>query len=384
MSISQGRLKKHIKAKAHLFLIQSASDFRSCLAKELEGYGIAFEEQDAGFYVQLKLGDMYRLALCLRTASYIHLVLKPGRSGSNEELFNTLSKIDWNLYIKNNSSVAVKSRVRKSRIQHEGAVKDIASRVLSAKGYRDDNQDEAQQITLVLQENQLEVRINAVGIHLHKRGYRLSQGPAPIRETSAAALLQWAFSQVVTPESSLRILDPMCGSGTMLYEAAGLFYPRFISGARTYSFQDWPCFLEQTFSYLKRSIQGSPVQIECFGFDTDNKVIEKAESINQSLLSSIIADHLPAFSFENRNIFTDQGYPEVDIVVLNPPYGLRLKVDDQAYYRRLFHVITQKCRAKAYMFLIPSEYCSQLPEPDHMFSFSNGGIHMKSLLFLRK
>jgi 23S rRNA G2445 N2-methylase RlmL len=177
-----------------------------------------------------------------------------------------------------------------------------------------------QRILVHITDNRCVISLDTTGTHLHQRGYRTHHMGAPIRETLAAALL---LKSGWRGESTL--LDGMSGSGTFPIEAA-LLARRLPPGLlRPFLFQAWPSFGEKTWNYLlKKAREGAldraPRPI--IGMDIDPEAVKTARGNGQraGVSEDITWERMDFFDFKPREHSVSPG-----LLVLNPPYGLRLE-----------------------------------------------------------
>lgn len=171
--------------------------------------------------------------------------------------------------------------------------------------------------------------IDASGEPLHKRGYRADVGPASLRETHAAALVQWSGWTTELP-----FVDPFCGSGTVVIEAARSVAPDLPVG-REFAFQRWPMFADSATGERAREASPplqSPPELTVWGLDKHAPSVECASAhAERAQVGSCV-----------RFAVADAAQPSEELarlgrrghVVTNPPYGKRL--GDKESVRRLF------------------------------------------------
>jgi len=159
------------------------------------------------------------------------------------------------------------------------------------------------------------IYLDTTGPPLFKRGYRKTQGPAPLRENLAAGILHlagWKPGEV--------LLDPMCGSGTILLEAAQISGNVAPGLHRQFSFEKLTCFDQSTWSKLRRKAQNTRRSIPSntlFGFDNDPQALSAALTNIQyaGFSDDIILDH--------ADILNVQPPHPHGLLITNPPYGIR-------------------------------------------------------------
>jgi putative N6-adenine-specific DNA methylase len=217
------------------------------------------------------------------------------------------------------------------------------------------------------------VSLDSSGELLYRRGKKRLVTEAPLRETLAALILR---------EASLRnydlLLDPMCGSGTFSLEAATLSRGIAPCMDRSFSFMKWPVFSEGAWRHMKNDIEAEREKtswpLSILASDNNAGAIRVAEdNIKTAGLSEIIP-------CQRRDFFTDIiDIPEGKkcLIVMNPPYGGRLKINDTAaLYRSVGNTIRRHYRRCGYAIIAPgleAEKALGLSH-DRKITFMNGGI----------
>lgn len=202
----------------------------------------------------------------------------------------------------------------KSRLNNEKRILKIFEEVLGP------SKEGASKIFVRVYDDQFTVSLDTTGEHLHFRGQRLQQGKAPLRETLAAFCLRRlidGFSLEVL--SKMKLVDPMCGSGTFLLEAASLYSPN----PREFSFQKFnscPALLKSD-TFLQNYRGFAPLQFGGLaGYDIDPEMV----AIAKQNLKLITTD--TDVAIEARDLRATVG-ESADLIVVNPPYGERIKAD---------------------------------------------------------
>jgi 23S rRNA G2445 N2-methylase RlmL len=209
----------------HRFVATVAKGAELPLQQELASLGIQAKASMAAVYFQGSLKDGLRVCLHSRIASRVLLELAHFPVRSPDELFRSVKRIPWHEHIDPDHSIAVDflGRAGFLRDARFGAMKTkdgIVDRLRAETGRRPDVDPKAPdlRINVHLRNKHATVALDLSGEPLHLRGRGRATGPAPLRETLAAALL-WLSGWPTQRERSL--LDPMCGSATFLSEAAG-------------------------------------------------------------------------------------------------------------------------------------------------------------------
>ena len=281
---------------------------------------------------------LYRANLWLRTATRVIARVGDFHARLFDELERHSRKLAWGRFIDGGQPVRLRVSTSKSRLYHSGAVAQrIAESMEKSTGIAPtvtgggDDDDETGDTPLVivrLYRDQCTVSIDSSGALLHRRGYRLATGKAPLRETLGAALLFASGWDTQTP-----LLDPLCGAGTIPIEGA-LMARRIPPGLnRAFAFMQWPGFHEPTWKKMldearAQILPAAPAPI--LGSDRDaGAIIASRENAERAGVAADIA-------FEEKVI--SRIAPPADSVagaiVTNPPYGVR--VGDRDALRNLY------------------------------------------------
>ena len=303
------------------------------LMSELIDLGVkAAREQPAGVEFNADLAIAYRICLWSRTANRLLLPLTNFHADTAEALYNGVQSIDWTEHFSQHATLAIDFVSRNSKISHTqfGAqkVKDaIVDQFRAAMGERPsvDVQRPDIRINVFLQRDQATVYFDLSGDSLHMRAYRQAGGAAPLKENLAAAiLLRACWLEIAATGGAL--VDPMCGSGTLLIEAAmiaadiapGLLRQRF--GFLAWKKHDdvlWQSLLDDAQQRREKGLENlTPI----FGYDSHPKAIAfSKENISAVGLQEYI-------QVAKRDVAELQCAPssEIGLLVVNPPYGERL------------------------------------------------------------
>jgi len=303
--------------------------FEEILAKEIKNLGggnvvegvrsVSFDG-DTGF--------MYKANLCLRTAIKI---IKPIHSFSvrNEnELYKSIYRMDWSEYLTVDTTFAIDATVKSDNFKHSlyvsQKVKDaIVDKFRNTEGKRPnvDVKHPDLRINIHLHKDSCNVSLDSSGRSLHQRGYRIATNIAPINEVLAAGLLLLSGW-----DGQCDFLDPMCGSGTMLTEAAMIACNIPVNiNRKEFAFEKWDDFDEDLFDKIVESQLKKTREFhhKIIGYDKAPSAVRKAkENIENANLSDYI-------SVERKNFFDTIKSTEGKLhMVFNPPYGERLDRSD--------------------------------------------------------
>jgi 23S rRNA G2445 N2-methylase RlmL len=307
------------------FFATAAKGTERLLAEELTELGLPGVSVDpGGVYFGAGVEDAYRACLWSRIALRVvePLASFPCRSG--DELYEGVRSIDWSPRFRGTRTLAVRAAGQASELTHTQYVavrtKDaIVDQLRDEHGNRPsvDREDPDVLVFVHLAREHATVHLDYSGASLHARGLRGPGGLAPLRETLAAALVRFSGWQGDTP-----LVDPMCGSGTLLIEAAGWAGRRAPGLERArFGFERWGCFDEaaaQTLARLKEEARAAARPIpDLFASDRDPLAIEQTRAHAARAGLQLQARCLPLAQLEPR--------AAPGALLLNPPYGQRLE-----------------------------------------------------------
>lgn len=296
------------------------------LANEIKSLGFEIVKTEDG-RVTYKT-DEYGIAkanIWLRCAERVHLKVAEFEAKSFDELFEGTKRINWAKYIPYGAQFPItKASSIKSKLH---SIPDIQSIVKKAvveslkKSYLETGRlkedKEKYPIYVFIHKDKVTLTIDTTGVALHKRGYREKANKAPIRETLAAAIMY------LTPWRPGRTLvDPMCGSGTLLIEAAMMginmapgLNREFISEKwRTLDKKIWWDTRKEAYDLMKEDLD-----FKIYGYDIDEDVIEIARE-NAEIAG--VEDYIEFKVADATEFKSDEEY---GFIVTNPPYGERLE-----------------------------------------------------------
>ena len=223
----------------------------------------------------------------------------------------------------------------KSRLFHEKNLLESAYKAFglnSSKVTASENDDEFQ-LYIRIFKDEATVSVDTTGRHLHKRGYRVEQGAAPIRETLAAKvyfkLLQLAYEGQISffeREESAAIYDPFCGSGTMLFESACFKLPSLYQNFSFEKFMNRPALMKSS-TWKKNYKINNINQIRFYGSELDPQTFQKLNTNKNEFLSKypqVMSDHFTFFNCDSSLVKLEQFKEDKVILITNPPYGERL------------------------------------------------------------
>ncbi len=311
--------------------------FEEILSKELLKLGaqnIEKGSRSVSFYGDK--GFMYKANLSLRTAIKILKPIKSFKFKDQDDFYNKIYKVDWEKYLDKDGSFLVSSIVFHSNLFNHSKYVSLKVKDAVVDRFRDlfkcrPNIDLIQpdlKINIHVNKNTCNVSLDSSGESLHKRGYKAFGTIAPINEVLAAGIIlmsDW--------KADSDFLDPMCGGGTILIEAAMIacnIAPNL--NRKEFAFEKWKDWDEELFELIEKSVIKKAVKFhhKIYGYDISGLAIKKAkENIkNAELEINIIV--------EKRDFFTTKKKNENNLHILfNPPYNKRISYDIKDMYTNI-------------------------------------------------
>lgn len=307
--------------------------FESLLARELRNLGASHVTEGVrNVSFEGDNGFMYKANLCLRTAIKI---LKPIQSfyvRDEKDLYDKVYELDWLKYLNPDTTFAIDTIVNSDTFTHSlyvsQKVKDaIVDKFRNTQGKRPnvDLRDPDLGINVHIHRNQCTISLDSSGSSLHQRGYRTATNIAPINEVLAAGILLHSGW-----DGRGDFLDPMCGSGTFLTEAAMIACNIPVNINREdFSFQKWDDYDEELFDKIRQASLNKTREFhhKIVGYDKAPSAVRKArENVENAGLSDYI-------TVEQQDFFKSRKFTDAPLhLVSNPPYGERLTIDMETFY----------------------------------------------------
>ena len=312
----------------------------SVVRVELEALGIQkARAADRRVFFEGSARDIARCNLWLRTADRVLIQVSEFPAADFDALYEGVCAVHWKELLSSSAAIDVSARSVKSRLTATPSVQSVAKKAIidAMRGTRGGGQLSARMeetgpgygVEIALHADRASVCLDTTGPGLHKRGYRIATGEAPLRENLAAALVllsRW--------DGSRPFADPFCGSGTIAIEAAlvaGSIAPGI---GRAFAAEAWPLISPAIWKEAReqaRAEERRPAQIAIAGSDHDRKVIRAAE---ENARTAGVAE-LVRFHHAPIEAFMPEG--DYGCMVCNPPYGLRL--GEQKEVEKLYRAI---------------------------------------------
>ncbi|MFC4764578.1 bifunctional 23S rRNA (guanine(2069)-N(7))-methyltransferase RlmK/23S rRNA (guanine(2445)-N(2))-methyltransferase RlmL [Dyella koreensis] len=365
------------------------------LRDELVALGAAdVREVLAGVHFSGTLETAYRACLWSRLASRVLLPLAEFDAATDDALYAGVQSIDWSTHLAAHATLAVDAGTAMSKLTHSQfiaqRVKDaVVDQFRQRDGSRPgvDTEEPDVRINLRLRRDRATLSLDLAGSPLHRRGWREVQGEAPLKENLAAAMLLRARWPEMYAQGGA-LLDPMCGSGTLLIEGALMVadvapgmrrdYFGFL-GWQQHDIALWRGLLEEA---RQRADAGLRAMRSCFfGSDADARMVQTAKRNAQE------AGVAGFFTLDKHDALHVSPPPGVTagLVITNPPYGERLGERDEM--PRLYRALGETLRARfagwrAAVLAGDAELGRAMPlRADKKYALYNGALETVLLLF---
>ncbi|MGL5150793.1 MAG: THUMP domain-containing class I SAM-dependent RNA methyltransferase [Clostridium sp.] len=269
-------------------------------------------------------GDEMDIAIAnihLRTAERVFIKMAEFEAKSFEELFQGTKNVKWSDIIPVDGEMHVTGKSVKSTLYSVPDCQSIVKRAIvksMEESYGISQFSESgpkYKIEVSILKDKVTLSIDTSGEGLHKRGYREKAGIAPLKETLAAAMIlmsRWREEDV--------LVDPFCGSGTLLIEAAMIMQNIAPGVSRRFVCEEWSIMPEDVFQQVRdgarRAVKNKPINL--LGYDIDDSVLRVAKK------NAGRAKVIQYIKFENRDFKCFRNNAREGFIISNPPYGERI------------------------------------------------------------
>lgn len=287
-----------------------------------------------------KVEDIVKTNLWLRCSDRILIKMGEFKALDFEELFQGTLAIPWEDIIPLNGKMHITGKSVKSKLFSVPDCQAIVKKAIvesMKRKYKQDWFDEdgpVYKIEISLHNDMALLTLDTSGSGLHKRGYRLHQGDAPLKETLAAAMINLSRWSPDRP-----FADPLCGSGTIAIEAAMVAKNIAPGLNREFVSEMWPQIPESLWSQYREEAQEQIINrdFEIYASDYDKKVFDFAQENARlaGVSDSILFEKKPLSEFSSKKKF--------GCIITNPPYGERMNFDSSisGLYREMGEVFSR-------------------------------------------
>lgn len=405
------------------FFVIVPPGFEKLASRELEARGYTPPGPEAairgGIELELPLENGYQLNRESHIATRVLERLEKWRCRDFPKLFNKTQTVAWEKWITGPYEVEVsahRSRLMNKKRIAETVEKGIAARLkknpakkLNAKNLaRNGTPAEPLKIFVRFNNDEVEMSLDTSGEALFKRGYKtMAEAAAPIRENLAAAVF-WALYERAGRPTDITVIDPTCGSATLLTEAASFFSEK---PERDYAYDLWSANLAKPkISAAAKSANATlafplkpnlpPVNVTLIGCDRDAETLKMAKQNAGNLGVKIHLSQSDFLKLEYKQVgdLVDSfernptGHAKASagaskpapmrIGLANPPYGERIKwpIPPKQFYAGLIDFF-KASNCKVYGFIVPRQKVRDLPQAPYKIDFENGGIPVSLVVY---
>lgn len=358
--------------------------FEEILARELLALGA--QNIKPGTRVVQFTGDkgfMYKANLALRTALKILKPIKTFRAANEDALYRGVQQVDWADYLTASQTFVIDSTVHSEHFKHSQFVaqkaKDaIVDQFRKSTGQRPsiDKDFPDLRINIHIDRDQVTVSLDSSGASLHHRGYRTATNIAPINEVLAAGMLLLSGWN-----GSCDFLDPMCGSGTILAEAAMIAcnIPANIN-RKEFAFEKWNDWDNDLFDLITDSLLKKVREFHytITGYDKAPSAVFKAK---ENIRNANLDDYV---TIREQNFFDTQKHVRGPLhMVFNPPYGERLDINLERFYRDLGDTLKKNYPATEAWFITANPDALKFIglKPSRKIKLYNGSLEARFVKF---
>lgn len=343
------------------------------------------EGRPGGVHFTGTIRDVWRANLWLRTASRVLIEVGKFPAPNQDTLYHYAREVDWSQYLLPAGTLRVDAKCRQSVLNHSGfvglKVKDaIVDSFRERSGVRPSisRGDPDLHVAVMLNRDRCTLSVDSSGEPLHRRGWRRYQGAAPLKENVAAACLLASGWDRRSP-----LLDPFCGSGTILIEGAmlaGGFAPGRLR--ENFGFERWPGHQASAWASVraKASKAGKRrAKLILRGWDLNPEAVEGARL---NLEAAGLVEHVVIEEGDAGVFRPKQGWNAW--VVTNPPYGERVgnAIALRPVFERFGTILTQCCGGFTAAVLSGNALLGRALgfEPDRMVPMKNGALDCQLLV----
>lgn len=304
-------------------IVTTTFGLEAVAARELRNLGYNEINVDNGrIDLEGTVEDIAKLNISLRTAERVFINMGEFKALTFDELFEKTKAIEWEKLLPKDAMFPVSGKSVKSKLFSVSDCQAIVKKAIVERlktNYKKSWFDEdgpRYKIEVGLLKDIATITVDTSGVGLHKRGYRKQGSDAPLKETLAAALIQLSFW-----DKDRLLVDPFCGSGTLLIEAA-LIGKNIAPGInRDFDFVHWYQCGEDKFNEIKSELKAAAngeLDFKLQGYDIDTRALSTAR--HNAKLAGVEED----IDFHARDIKEFSSKRKYGVIITNPPYGERL------------------------------------------------------------
>ena len=358
----------------HRLFVQCALGVEALLKAELEEFGIVSSAAEGGVECRGDFKELAKICLSSRLAESVRVRLKEFEARQWSELEKKLRALPFRAFLPPKERVRVKVVCHKSKLWHSDAVKERVEGILQAHvGWKISDSEAAQLVHVRLDEDRVQVSLDASGERMHRRGYRTHVEKASLRETLAAALCLSLDPAAYSLDAPV-LWDPFCGSGTIPLEMLSLCHGRLSGLDRVHAFQRWREYDAAAFAAQKAEFAADAREkaraptLRALLSDVSRSAIESAQ------------ENARAAGFEAASEFfvgdvlqVAEKVPSGAFVLSNPPYGKR--IEQAGAVKKLLGLLEKRADLRPVVILVGGAARDLVPKDrPALFRTKNGGI----------
>ena len=258
--------------------------------------------------------EVWRANLTIRGASRVVARIAEFRALHLAQLDKRARKVAWGEVLRKDVAFKVEATCRTSRIYHSGAAAQRIERAISEELGAPVSAEAEVCIRVRFEDDMCTIGVDTSGELLHKRGFKEAVNKAPMRETMAALFLRQCGFDGTEP-----VVDPMCGSGTFVIEAAEIAAGLNPGRARLFAFEQLATFDDAAWQNMRGASSGTTPTVQFYGSDRDAGAISMSEA-------NAARSGVTAFTQFRQHSISDLVKPDgpPGLVIVNPPYGSRI------------------------------------------------------------
>lgn len=337
-AVPEKRIKRQIIGRPHDFFAVTLPGYEHFTSDEISDIPLSASDivlAPGGVAFRGRLHDAYAANLTLRCAGRVLMRMAEFPATNFRTLEKRLAEIPWELYFYPDVAADIRGAASRSRLYHTDAVAERIHRSIRERfsGQAASPAKSPQRIYIRAVDDVITISADTTGENLYKRGLKSHSVAAPLRETTAALILKLAGYDPGEP-----LVDPMCGSGTFSLEAAMVAARIPPGNFRDFAFTEWPSFQPKRWAHIQKTFREKIVtdrpEPTIFAGDVDVDACDRlAKCVADYGLASLVRLR-PGDIFEMEP--PDTGGRK-GLLVLNPPYGIRLVIDDgpKRFFKRL-------------------------------------------------
>lgn len=307
----------------------SAMGLESIVADEVKALGFNTTSDNGKIYFQGDETAIAKTNMWLRVADRVRIIAGEFHATTFDDLFEQTKAIPWERFLPVDAAFPVAGKSVKSTLYSVPDCQAIVKKAIVERlkmaykriGFLDES-GPLFKLEVSILKDKVTLTIDSSGTGLHKRGYRVGQGDAPLKETLAAALVKLTRWNPDRP-----FVDPFCGSGTIAIEAAMIGQNIAPGYNREFLSEQWPWIKKSVWDQVREEVEDvanydQPLAIT--GFDVDPRMVKVAQE------NAMEAGFMDLIQFQQRDVrdLTVEGLNGV--MVGNPPYGERLGEIEEA------------------------------------------------------